>query len=110
MTKSNNINKLPKKNDLVRLVSDLKKRIGDDYRADEESETPSMCLTVGWTHGEGWGWQTGDNSYTGGAYGHRHWAVVTLYPREGDSRGTADDIFEQLLDAHEGEKSASGVK
>lgn len=43
----------------------------------------SLCLTVGFTPAtEGrdasWSYQTGDNSYSGGAYGHPHWAVVWL--------------------------------
>lgn len=90
--------KLPPKRELAQLVAVLKRDIGSDYRADDDSEGPSMCLTVGWTPTTGrWGWQTGDNSFTGDAYGHPIWAVVTLTPgRDCKSREVADTIREQL--------------
>lgn len=56
----------------------------DDY---DEDDTPEygysyIDLTVGIdTEGDDentWGYQTGDNCYTGGAYGHPDWAVVCL--------------------------------
>lgn len=46
---------------------------------------------------EAWSYQTGDNSYTGGAYGHPFWGVVSLY-RRSNSAALADDIREQLAD------------
>lgn len=90
----------------TRLFIALKKDIGDDYRASEDEDTPSMCVTIGFTPASGdkdasWSYQTGDNSYTGGAYGHPHWAVVSLY-RRSNSRNLAEECADQIAElAHE---------
>lgn len=39
------------------------------------------------------GWQTGDNSFTGGAYGHPHWAVVSL-----SHFTTVKDLVTEVMD------------
>lgn len=39
-----------------------------------------LDITVATTNGKSWNYQTGDNSYTGGAYGMVHWSVQTIYP------------------------------
>lgn len=39
-----------------------------------------------------WNYQTGDNSYTGGAYSLPHWAVVSVYPES-----TITDIFTAIM-------------
>lgn len=86
--------------DLVALVSSLIPTIGDEYRAPEGTldDEPSMQLTVGFSaDGSEYGYQTGDNSYTGGAYGFPHWAVVTLTR---DSR--PDEIAREIIDQAEG--------
>jgi len=92
---------LPRIGALVSLLRALKKTIGDEYRAPGcENETrPSMQVTIGWdsTTGE-WSYQTGDNSYMGGAYLHPAWAVVGLY-RSSPSYRLALDIREQLYDS-----------
>ena len=90
---------LPSKATLYRLCRHAKRQIDDDYRADIEDDVPGIRLTVG-ANGQGrrsFGWQTGDNSYTGGAYGFPHWAVVDLY-RSSNCRDAAADLHEQLLD------------
>jgi hypothetical protein len=90
--------KLPTIKDLTELFGSLKPHIHDDYRAEgcEDADTPSMDVTVGWTpETSAWSYQTGDNSYTGGAYGHPHWAVVTL-TRRSNSRDLAHEVREQL--------------
>jgi hypothetical protein len=95
--------KLPRKGELVRLIKSLKRDIGDDYRSsefDSEDSIPSMCVTIG-ADGEGhdsWSYQTGDNSYSGGAYHYPHWAVVTIHRRSRSSE-VADDILSQLHEA-----------
>lgn len=100
---------LPTIKDLSALIREIKRRgIGDEYRADPEDDTPGVCLTVGWTNERrnqwghestpgDWSYQTGDNSYTGGAYGYPHWAIVSIY-RRSDSRALARDIRHQLAD------------
>ena len=57
------------------LLIELKSQIGDDYRAsdDPEDSRPAMSVTIATTDGSAWGYQTGDNSYSGGAYSFRHW-------------------------------------
>lgn len=92
---------LPKKGELVALLKFLKTTIGDDYRAEgwEEDKTPSMTVTVGCNTSTGdWSYQTGDNSFTGGAYHYPTWAVVTL-TRRSNSNDLAADILDQLEDS-----------
>lgn len=91
---------LPKINELRRLFIALKQDIGDDYRCtlDDGRCPPSMDVTVGWEPEDGsWNYQTGDNSYTGGAYGYRHWAVVYL-DRRSNSTEMAREVREQLME------------
>ena len=90
-----------------RLVAALIPDIRDDYRASDEpdDETPAMLLTVGFTpenedKDASWGYQTGDNSYTGGAYSHPHWAVVTLY-RDSIPAEIVKEIAEQISEVAE---------
>jgi hypothetical protein len=86
----------------ARLFITLKKDICDDYRAtdDPDDNTPGMCVTIGFTPADeernaSWGYQTGDNSYSGGAYSHPHWAVVYLY-RRSNSKELASDAANQI--------------
>ena len=70
----------------TRLLKELKKDIADDFRATDEDTIPGMCVTIGFTPESEdrdccWNYQTGDNSFTGGAYSHPHWAVIYLYRR-----------------------------
>jgi hypothetical protein len=88
--------------DWTKLVAALLPTISDDYRAsdDPEDDVPGMCLTVGFTpetpdRDYSWSYQTGDNSFTGGAYGHRHWAVVSIY-RDSNPAEVAGDIASQI--------------
>lgn len=86
------------------LVERLIPDIGDDYRAtdDPDDDVPGMCLTIGFTPETrdkdfSWSYQTGDNSFTGGAYGHPHWAVVYLY-RDSKPEDIAGEIADQLAE------------
>ena len=89
--------KLPAIKDLSELVRWVKPQICDDY-VDEDDTLPSICLTVGADTATGeWAFQTGDNSYTGGAYRFRDWAVVIVY-RRSNSIELARDIRSQLSD------------
>ena len=81
------------------LLISLKSTIYDDDRAHEEAALPSIAVTVGaqaTPDGIDWAFQTGDNSYTGGAYGFPHWGVCDLYRRD-NSTTLASDIVEQFL-------------
>lgn len=94
--------KLPLIKDLAELIKQLKPTIGDEYRSSEfdpEDDLPSMLLTVGWSAESGdWNWQTGDNSYSGGAYFYPTWATVAIY-RRSNSKELARDIRNQLSEA-----------
>jgi hypothetical protein len=79
------------------LVRELIPDIADDYRAQDSEpsdETPAMTLTIG-ADCDGWSYQTGDNSFTGGAYSYREWSVVTLY-RDSDPHEVAEEIISNL--------------
>jgi hypothetical protein len=93
--------KLPTIAEIRSLLVSLKPTIGDEYRSEGcEDGPPSMDVTVGWTPSTGsWSYQTGDNSFTGGAYGHPHWAVISLN-RRSNSTELAKDVIEQLADLH----------
>lgn len=88
----------------TQLVTALIPEIDDAYRAsdDPDDDTPGMCLTISYTPAspvreEDWGYQTGDNSYTGGAYGHPNWAVVSLY-RDTLPADVVEEIIDQLAE------------
>jgi hypothetical protein len=88
--------------DWTKLVASLIPDICDDYRAsdDPDDETPAMCLTIGFTpetedKDYSWSYQTGDNSYSGGAYSHPHWAVVTI-ARDSVPSEVAEEIADQI--------------
>lgn len=83
--------------EVTELLAALIPDIGDEYRADEETDEPSMCVTIATTDGESWGYQTGDNSFTGGAYGFQYWGVITL-TRDSDPAELAADAVGQCFD------------
>jgi hypothetical protein len=89
------------KTELAELVRQLIPTIGDDYRAapDDRSsdDTPSMAITIG-ADEKGWSHQTGDNSFTGGAYGYAYWGVGTI-DRDSDPVDVAEDLLRSLKDA-----------
>lgn len=94
--------------DMVALVTALIPTIGDDYRAyddNEDDSEPSMLLTIGADAG-GWSYQTGDNSFTGGAYGYADWSSVALY-RDSDPESVADEIISGFPDEFEFEPEDS---
>lgn len=92
----------------TKLLKSLKTDIRDDYRSSEDPDDtmPGMCVTIGFTPSDvdtdcSWHYQTGDNSYSGGAYGHAHWAVISLY-RRSNSTELANDIADQIAESVSG--------
>ena len=91
---------------LVRHVSQQVPRVSDHDAADyidkwSGDPLPSICLTIGFNPEDGsWDYQTGDNSFTGGAYGYPVWAVTSVY-RRNDSRDVARDLIDQLWEGVE---------
>ena len=82
--------------ELADLIRGLQPTIGDDYRAydDSDSDEPSMLLIIG-VDAKGWGWQTGDNSYTGGAYSYANRGFVAL-TRDADAETLAAELLSDL--------------
>jgi hypothetical protein len=80
------------------LLKTLIQDIGDEYRAsdDPEDSEPGMQVTIATNEtAEKWSYQTGDNSYTGSAYGLPHWAVLSLY-RDSDCGELAKQAIDDL--------------
>jgi hypothetical protein len=89
----------PTKKALVKLVKAIKEDVrqhgGNAFSF--QTGAKSLTLTVG-ASGEGrdsWSFQTGDNSFMGGAYLYPHWAVVEVSVRD-NAEEVADDILDQL--------------
>lgn len=89
--------------DLYALFVSLKKQIGTDTLIETgDGDTPGIEVTIGCTFdfadGEiSWSYQTGDNSYTGGAYGHPEWFTCSLMKRT-NCRELANDIINEIHD------------
>jgi hypothetical protein len=85
--------------EFVELVEALIPEIGDEDRiGGDEDDVPCMELTIACNNnGDQWNYQTGDNSYTGGAYSLPHWAVLYL-SRDSDPVEVANEAIDQLLD------------
>lgn len=92
--------KLPTIKDVAALVRHVKSQVplaDPDYIADEEDK-PGIDLTIGVNTLTGdWSYQTGDNSYTGGAYGYRDWGITRVY-RATNSRECARDLIDQVAE------------
>jgi hypothetical protein len=98
--------KLPTIKELSALVRTVKDYVPTKSASDakdyvdplDPDGTPTITLTIGWSDKtDDWSYQTGDNSFTGGAYGYPIWAVVYVSLRC-DSRELARDIRAQLDD------------
>lgn len=109
--KTKNKFRLPSVAALSALVRAIKPQIADDYRASDDSEdnTPAIELTVGANKEGSWNYQTGDNSFTGGAYSFPVWAVVTV-TRRCDSREVAREIRDQLAEGLHAEIEAENYQ
>jgi len=91
------------RNRLIREVAELLDRlrptIDDGFRADPEDEEPGIQVTIATSDGESWVYQTGDNSFMGDCYGHRHWGVMSLY-RDSDTHEVASDGVAMMLESY----------
>ena len=89
--------KMPTIKFLTGWVGVVKNQIDDECRAFEGDTLPGIQLTVGWNPDTGnVGVQTGDNSYSGAAYGYPVWAVVGVH-RRSNARKLAREIQEALF-------------
>jgi len=65
-----------------------------------EYDCNTMQLTVATTDGSTWNYQTGDNSYMGGAYSFQHWSVQCIAPTDSkqERREIARNAISELID------------
>jgi len=86
-------------NQWAALLRELKTQIADDYRCsdDPEDTTPGMLVTFGLSPDGTWSYQTGDNSFTGGAYGHAYWGLAYLY-RRSNCKALAQHAFDEAAE------------
>lgn len=83
----------------------LKPEIRDEYRASDDpaDTTPAMAITIGVSADcQSWSYQTGDNSFAGGAYGFPYWGIGTL-TRRCNTRALAREIVNDAADQMEWE-------
>ena len=89
--------------DLIVLVHDLKTHALDpDCRSEgQDDDTPTLQLTIG-ADASGWNYQTGDTSFTGGAYGFAHWGIayITADSEPADVAQTLIDDLEDQTEEH----------
>jgi hypothetical protein len=106
------LKKLPSlKKEIRELLVSLKKdqdwkQLRKDYKEAGDDESPHIFVTIGCTfdfeeNEISWNYQTGDNSYTGGAYGHPEWFTVYLMSRDNCTTESAEIIDEIDTRIHE---------
>ena len=88
--------KYPSISELSSLIKAIKPSICDSYIQEGDS-LASIKLTIGYSIDGSWDYQTGDNSYSGGAYFHSYWGIVDIY-RRSNSRSLSKDLIEQLAE------------
>lgn len=82
------------------VEQEIREFISDNFKSflQDAEEFGSIELTIAVdANGSSWNYQTGDNSFTGGAYGLEHWAVTGI-DADSDSEAVADEIINQLGD------------
>jgi hypothetical protein len=65
--------------ELYQVIRFVKQQIDNECRAHEEDEIPGILLTVGISEDGSWDYQTGSNEYSGPAYFHPVWVVISVY-------------------------------
>jgi len=83
------------KKDLQELIKQIILDIEDDF-IENEGDEPFIMLTVG-SDGQNWSYQTGDNSFYGGAYHYPHWCIAYI-TRDCNPEALALHIEEELED------------
>ena len=67
----------------------------DDFYSEYVNSEEGLQLTIGCNEDKEFNWQTGDNSFTGGAYLYPHWAVIYV-TQDSDTWRLVQEIIEQL--------------
>ena len=87
---TNIIDRLPSKELLIELIENI--RIRD---IDQDDEYIDITIASNGTDPNDWGFQTGDNSYSGACYFYRHWAIGSI-DFQTDPKELATELLEQL--------------
>ena len=66
-------------------------------RSEFDNSNGYMELTIGMNENGNWNYQTGDNSFSGGAYGFPVWGVTTI-DKDTDIVSVIDDLIDQIND------------
>jgi len=90
------LSKLPSVNDIIALIDQIKER-SDLFYEDEDGEDGGYIDITIATNGDpnDWGFQLGDNSYSGQCYFYHHWAVG-IVSEDTDSNELALSLLDQL--------------
>ena len=89
--------RLPTIKTVSALVRRFKQEIRDDYIA-EDDDLPGIDLTIGFDpETSDWSFQTGNNCFSGAAYGYPIWGVARIY-RRSNSRELARELIAQIKD------------
>jgi len=84
---------MPTIRDLQKALTCVKREIQDDYIQDDD-DAPSIQVTLACSE-TGYALQTGDNAYSGCAYGHDKWGVGSVY-RCSDCTELAKELIDQI--------------
>ena len=87
---TNIIDNLPNKELLIELIENIRTR-----DIDQDDEYIDITIASNGTDPNDWGFQTGDNSYSGACYFYRHWAVGYIDDQT-DPKELAIELLDQL--------------
>lgn len=100
MPMTNIIDNLPNKEELIALIKEIQKREfrkgmldAVEFLFDDEDTMIDLTIATNGTDPDDWGFQTGDNSYSGACYFYRHWAIGYI-----DDQTNAEHLAVELLD------------
>ena len=92
MSNTDILNNLPSKEDLITLIEGIQGTIEFD-RDDCDNGMIDITVASNGTNPYDWGFQTGDNSYSGACYFYRHWAIGSI-----DDQTSPNELAIELLD------------
>ncbi len=86
----NIIDNLPSKELLIELIENIRTR-----DIDQDDEYIDITIASNGKDPNDWGFQTGDNSYSGACYSYHHWAIGSI-DFQTDPKELATDLLDQL--------------
>ena len=91
---TNIIDNLPSKEELIRLIQSIQENDLSSLSL-EEDEFIDITVASNGTDPNDWGFQTGDNSYSGACYSYHHWAIGSI-DFQTDPKELATELLDQL--------------